>query len=46
VAKNDQAEVGCQGIEFWTTIAEVEIARIEKQGQIHHFISNYKDFLV
>lgn len=32
VAKNDAAEVGSQGIELWTTIAEVEIARLEKQG--------------
>ena len=32
VAKNDASEVGSQGIEFWTTIAEVEIARLEKGG--------------
>jgi len=32
VAKSDTSEVGSQGIEFWTTIAEVEIARLEKQG--------------
>ena len=46
VAKNDQSEVGSQGIEFWTTIAEVEIARVEKQGQILNFIATYKDFLI
>ena len=34
LARNDQAEVGSQAIEFWTTIAEVELSRQEKQGQI------------
>jgi len=29
-AKNDQAEVGQQAIEFWTTIAEVEHSRVKK----------------
>lgn len=46
VAKNDSSEVGSQGIEFWTTIAEVELARIEKQGQVHNFVATYKDFLI
>ena len=46
VAKNDASEVGSQGIEFWTTIAEVEIARLEKGGQILNLVAQYKDFLV
>lgn len=46
VAKHDASEVGSQGIEFWTTIAEVEIARLEKQGQILNLVAQYKDFLM
>ena len=46
VAKNDESQVGSQGIEFWTTIAEVELARLEKKGQIHNFTHTYKDFLI
>jgi len=38
--------VGSQGIEFWTTIAEVEIGRLEKQGQILNLVAQYKDFLI
>lgn len=45
-ARADSSEVGSQGIEFWTTIAEVEIARLEKNGQILNFIATYKDFLI
>jgi len=46
VAKNDASEVGSQGIEFWTTLAEVEISRLEKQGQILNIIDQCKDFLI
>lgn len=46
VAKNDQSQVGSQGIEFWTTIAEVELSRLEKQGSILNLVATYKDFLI
>ena len=46
VARNDASEVGSQGIEFWTTLAEVEIARLEKQGSTLNFVATYKDFLI
>ena len=46
LARNDVPEVGSQSIEFWTTIAEVEIQREEKQGQMHNFVRTYKDFLL
>lgn len=46
VAFNDDMRVGTQGIEFWTTVAEVEYARVEKGGQILGFVSSFKDFLL
>ena len=46
LARSDQTEVGSQAIEFWTTIAEVELSRQEKQGQVHNYILAYKDFLL
>ena len=39
-------KVGCQSIEFWTTIGEVEVARIDKGANIHNFITNMKEFLI
>ena len=42
-ARNDVQEVGSQSIEFWTTLAEVEIAREEKQGDSYNFIRSFKD---
>ena len=39
-------EVGCQGIELWTTLAEVEYARLVKQGQILNIIYSKREFLV
>mmetsp|Transcript_41566 Transcript_41566/g.54730 ORF Transcript_41566/g.54730 Transcript_41566/m.54730 type:complete len:182 (+) Transcript_41566:773-1318(+) len=46
MAKADQAEVGSQAIEFWTTIAEVELSRMEKQGQVSNYIMQIKDLLL
>lgn len=46
MAKNDQGDVGSQAIEFWTTIAEVEVSRVEKQGQVLGYITHYKDALL
>ena len=45
-AKLDAREVGCQGIELWTTLAEVEYARLVKQGQILNIIFSKREFLV
>jgi hypothetical protein len=39
-------KVGCQSIEFWTTIGEVEAARLDKGATIHNFITNMKEFLI
>ena len=35
---NDESRVGCQAIEFWTTIAEVEHVRSQRQQTINNFI--------
>ena len=35
---NDESRVGCQAIEFWTTIAEVEYVRSQRQQTINNFI--------
>ena len=43
---SDDMKVGCQSIEFWTTIGEVEVARIDKGANIHNFITNMKEFLI
>ena len=43
---SDDMKVGCQSIEFWTTIGEVEAARLEKGANIHNFITNMKEFLI
>ena len=45
-ARWDNSEEGSQVIEFWTTIAEVEIARLETQGQILNFIDTNSAFLL
>ena len=39
-------KVGCQSIEFWTIIGEVEAARLDKGANIHNFITNMKEFLI
>ena len=43
---NDDYKVGCQGIEFWTTIAEVEYSRLEKGTAVCNYITTVKEFLV
>ena len=45
-ATQDDQKVGCQGIEFWTTLAEVEISRIEKGANTMNYIATCKDFLI
>ena len=35
---NDDSRVGCQAIEFWTTIAEVEYTRLSRQQTINNFV--------
>jgi len=45
-AIHDDAKVGCQGIEFWTTLAEVEAGRIEKGGNSMGYIVTTKDHLI
>ena len=45
-ATQDDEKVGCQGIEFWTTIAEVEVSRAEKQATTLNYIATVKDFLI
>ena len=43
---SDDMKVGCQSIEFWTCIGEVEAARLDKGANIHNFITNMKEFLI
>ena len=38
-ATQDEQKVGCQGIEFWTTLADVELNRIEKGGTSLNYIT-------
>lgn len=44
-ATQDEEKVGCQGIEFWTTVAEVEATRIERGASVNNYIATVKDFL-
>jgi len=37
-AKNDEKEVGAQGIEFWTSLAEEELRRKNKRGSVNDYI--------
>jgi len=37
-AKNDEKDVGAQGIEFWTSLAEEEIRRKQLNGLVKNYI--------
>ena len=39
-ANNDEAQVGLQGIEFWTTLTEEEISREKKSQATKSYIRN------
>lgn len=39
-ANNDEAQVGLQGIEFWTSLTEEEISREKKQVPTKNYIRN------
>ena len=39
---NDESSVGAQAMEFWTSLAEEEYNRIQKNGQINNYIMSYK----
>jgi hypothetical protein len=45
-ANNDEQSVGAQGIEFWTSLAEVELKRIKKNGLVKNYISQCSTQLV
>lgn len=45
-ALHDEGKVGAQGIEFWTTLAEEELARERKGANVMNYIKNCKDDLI
>ncbi len=42
-AKNDEQSVGAQGIEFWTSLAEEELSRKKKNGNMKGYIAQCND---
>jgi importin subunit beta-1 len=46
VALQDEEQVGAQGLEFWTSLAEVEIKKLKKGGQIVGYINQCNTQLV
>lgn len=45
-AKTDEQTVGAQGIEFWTSLAEEELRRTQKNGLVKNYIATCNTDLV
>lgn len=46
MAQTDDMRVGAQAVEFWTSLADEEIRRMERNGHLNNYIVQYKQFLL